>query len=487
MATMFKRPALVLLLLCLIIFIPAFALATENEDDFVSPTRPPGAPDYDSEHPEELVPEQIVARAYILIEPKTGNVLDSRNADMLLFPASTTKILTALIALQYGNLEDTLTVSANAVNIPEDASRVPFKENEVVTLKDALYGLMLRSGNEAAIAIAEYVDDGDVNAFVARMNQAAQMMGCTNTHFTNPHGYHDDAHYTTAEDLATMFIAALRNDTFREIIGTYSYALAGTKENPPRAITNSNIHLNLDPENYYRYVDSKGGKTGFTSAAGYVLVEVAERDGVELVCVAMYSGKYSRWMDTKWLFDYGFEQYTSITPEEIYAQNPITLQISGFSLDDRELMGELEVDIQAQDTTRAVRFIDENARIEQILSNYSDYTSIEWTSELRAPIAKGQKMGTITFFPPNEESVTYDLVASRSIDLRENAPPSLEEIEQRVAEDPSPFPPLSLDWILPPILWAGGGLFVVYQIYRFIRRRRKRAKRLPTPKKRTFN
>lgn len=482
---MIKRLAMVMAALCLALFIPVFAHATEGleEEEFVSPTRNPHAPEYSTDHPEELSDDQIVARAFILIERKTGNVLREQNADMILFPASTTKILTALIALQVSDMAEEVVVTPEAVALPEDASLVPFKAGEVVTMQDALYGLMLRSGNEAANAIAQHVS-GDIDTFVAQMNETAAMLGCTNTNFTNPHGYHNEWHQTTARDLATIMQAALNNDTFREIIRSPTYDLSATEMNPARKITNSNVHILVD-NNYY-YSSSIGGKTGFTSQAGYVLVEAAEKNGVELIAVAMYSGKYSRWPDTSRLFEYGFTQYTSTTPTEIYEKEPITLQLNGFATDDEDL-GRLKLAIRPVDTTREVRFIDTVDIIKEIEENYSGFTNIRWTTEPRAPVNQGQVMGIITFFPSgNEEPADYELYATRSVAARLDAPPTLEEIEQRVLDDPSPFPPFSWDWVLPPVLAVVGVGVGLWFLIRKLVKRRKKKKPIPKPKKRTF-
>lgn len=500
---MVKRTALACML-CLLLLLPVFALAADPDPSFDSPTRDPGAPSYDPSAPEALVDEQLVARSFILMERSTGEILMSRDPDVRMFPASTTKIMTALIALQQGDLERTLEATPTAMDIPSDSSVVPFKLGEQVPMIDVLYGMLLKSGNEAANMVAEAVS-GDIGSFVARMNEVAALLGCTNTHFVNAHGYHDDLHQTTARDLATMFDVALDNPTFREIVGTATYDLSQTQENPPRKISNSNIHLFAQingEDNYYYYDKSIGGKTGSTSQAGYVLVEAAEYNGVELICVVMYDNKYARWMDTKWLFDYGFTQYTSITPEEIYeytnadgeAVNQITVQIAGFDTEDQVMtdegmklgLGRLPLELKATENTRDYHFTGKKDEIQDLINNYSYYSIVSYNTELRAPIAAGQVMGTLTFYPRNEDPVEYQLVATRSIKERDNIPPTLEEIEQRVLDDPSPFPPFDWDWVLPPIIIGIVAALVLRVIIRAIIRKAKRQKQIPTPKKRTF-
>lgn len=492
---MIKRMLAAVTLCFLLLSHSALSLATaaETEATFVNPTRDPLAPSYDVAVPEELSAEQIVARSYVLTRRVPGEPLEvigsfNRNMDMLMYPASTTKILTALIALEYAesagiSLDDTITISENARNIPGDASSVPFAALEVVSIRDALYGLLLRSGNEAANALAEFVG-GDIETFVGMMNDAAAMIGCTHTFFTNPHGYHDPMHQSTAMDLARIMDAALENQTFREIIATQTYTLSATKANPARQITNINLHILPDNERYYEY--SIGGKTGFHSDAGYVLVEAAEKDGIQLIAVVMYSGEYSRWPDISRLFQYGFSQFRSVTAEEIYNANPLTIQISGFSLDDPDI-GALTLSLRARADTQTVRFIDTEAVVKEIMSDYSGYTNIEYTVDHRAAITQGQVMGTITFYARDgNASAVYDLIADRSIAKRASAPPTLEEIEQRVLEDPSPFPPFDWDWVLPPVAAAVTGVFVLRAGLRGLHRRLKRKKQIPKPKGRTY-
>nr|HML46527.1 D-alanyl-D-alanine carboxypeptidase family protein [Clostridia bacterium] len=249
-----------------------FAFA-EDEAAFVSPTRNPNAPEYNEKKPEDLQAEQLVADAFVLMEAESGDILFERNADKLMYPASTTKIMTALLALQFCDLNEEVNVNESAVDLPADASVVPFKKGEIVTMQDAIYGMMLRSGNDAANAIAEHIA-GSQQAFVDLMNSAAQMIGMTNTHYVNPHGYHDPEHYTTARDMALLTREALQYEAFRKIVGTQQYALSGTGANPSRMITNSNLLLDPNSTHYY-YPYAIGVKTGFHSQSGYTLVAAA--------------------------------------------------------------------------------------------------------------------------------------------------------------------------------------------------------------------
>lgn len=479
----------------LLLYSPMIAFAEDgNEEAFVSPTRPPDALKYDSTKPEELQDDQIVAHSFILMERTSGTILRERNADEQMYPASTTKIMTALLALKYGELTDQLTVSENAVNIPEGASSAHFKAGDVITLKEALYGLMLPSGNDAANAIAEYIS-GDINTFVGLMNEEAASLGMTHTYFANPNGLFDPLHQTTAYDLALLMNVAMDHPTFRQIIATPVFDMPATTQNINRTFYNTNLHIQPTTsdgqasDRYYK--PSLGGKTGFHSQAGYCLVEAAEKDGVQLIAVVLMSGRYSYWSDVSWLLQYGFTRFKSVTPEDMYQEHPIQLQINGFALDDRLSdgslgLGHLDLDIVPRDPDRIVRVTNLAPEVDAIVENFPSYINVNYTVELRAPITYGQVIGTLTFYPDGEPEAIYDLVATRSIAARSDAPPTLEEIEKRVLEDPSPFPPFGWDWVLPPILTLLMVLWILRALIRIAIKRHKSKKQIPKPKRRYY-
>lgn len=204
----------------------------------------------------------------------TGNVVYAKNIYEKLYPASTTKILTAYIALTYcDDLDAFVTVSENAVNQASDSSVCNLKAGDVIRLRDLLYGLMLRSGNDAAVAIAEYIS-GDVDSFAALMNQEAAALGATQSHFVNPNGLPDENHYTSVYDMYLLFAKAVENETFVDIISTKSYDVVYTNaegEAVERTWENTNQYLTgatRTPEGF----EVIGGKTGTTGDAGYCLV-----------------------------------------------------------------------------------------------------------------------------------------------------------------------------------------------------------------------
>ena len=204
----------------------------------------------------------------------TGSVVYAKNIYERLYPASTTKILTAYIALtQCDNLDAAVTVSANAVDQASDSSVCNLKEGDVVTMRDLLYGLMLRSGNDAAIAIAEYIA-GDVDSFAEIMNEEAAKVGATHSHFVNPNGLPDENHYTTVYDMYLIFAKAIENETFVDIISTKSYDVSyidALGETVEHTWENTNQYLTgaVEAPEGFQVI---GGKTGTTGEAGYCLV-----------------------------------------------------------------------------------------------------------------------------------------------------------------------------------------------------------------------
>lgn len=232
--------------------------------------------------------------AISLLDIQEGKVIHAEDIHEKLYPASTTKLMTAYLALKHGNLEDEVIVSANAQEIPIDSSRAGLRIGDKLLLKDLLYALMLPSGNDAAVAIAEHIA-GSVDEFVALMNEEAFRLGATNTHFVNPHGYQDENHYTTAYDLYLMFNACMVMPEFQTIISSPYYELQITQQNGTyrnERWTQSNWYINgyaNEPEG----MNSIGGKTGTTDEAGSCLITLFE-DEQKKPYLAIIMGAESR-------------------------------------------------------------------------------------------------------------------------------------------------------------------------------------------------
>lgn len=259
---------------------------------------------FDESAPLALSEDDLYAKACIVMEATTGNVLFAHEADTQLYPASTTKIMTLLLALERGGLDQEITIPACAADVPKDSSLVPVYEGEQMPFLDLLYGLIIRSGNDAANAVAELCA-GSVDAFVARMNARAYELGMTGTHFVNPHGYHDPDHYTTARDLATLTRQGLTDPTFCQIVTCLRYTLPATSKRGELMIENA--YEIFKPDSPFYIEGAAGVKSGYTSRAGFCYVGAAQRNGQTLIAVILDAPTRNRaWTDLKRLFAYGF-------------------------------------------------------------------------------------------------------------------------------------------------------------------------------------
>ncbi len=245
----------------------------------------------------------IQSEGAVVIDAATGFCLYGKNQNTRYYPASITKLMTALLVLENCQLGDTVTFSKTATeNLEAGAVSLKLTEGDTLTVEQCLYGLLLKSANEVANGLAEKVS-GSVSGFASLMNQKAAALGCTGTHFVNPNGLNDTNHYTTPYDMALIARAAFQNDTLRKIDTTLSYKFPATKNAGERTITMGHKMMYSTDSRYYPGII--GGKTGYTSKAGNTLVTGAERNGVRLIAVVMKS-KSTHYADTKALLDYGF-------------------------------------------------------------------------------------------------------------------------------------------------------------------------------------
>ena len=253
----------------------------------------------------ELSMPAVSAEAAILFDATHNTVLFEKNADEKLYPASITKLMTALLVLEKADLNDTVVFSKTAVtNLESGAVTLNLREGDRVSVRDCLYGLLLKSANEVANGLAEHVG-GSIQGFADLMNQRAAELGCTGTHFTNPSGLNDPDHYTTARDMAKIAGAAFKNETLQKISSSLSYEFPATKAAAARTITPG--HKMLYPSDSRYYEGMVGGKTGYTSLAGNTLVTCTEKDGVRLIAVVL-KARSTHYGDTKAMLDYGYKK-----------------------------------------------------------------------------------------------------------------------------------------------------------------------------------
>ncbi len=353
-------------------------------------------------------PHTVLAKSAMLIEMGSGQILLEQDADNQVYPASLTKIMTCLLTLEHGKLDDIITVSETALEgLSAAGSTAGIQAGEEISLKELLYCMMLSSANEACNIAAEYVA-GSVSAFVELMNERAAELGCTGTHFNNPHGLHDENHYTTARDLSLIAREALKNETFREITSTVTHEVPATNLSEARQLSTTN--LLITPGNRYYYEFAKGVKTGFTSQAGLCLISTANNGRMELlsvVCGADYvflengEQENQNFTETKRLFEYGFANfsYTKVLTT-LYPITQLKVNASAgpeYSLlaPDHEVKALLPADFDENDIIQNVTFLSPDG--------------------VEAPIEQGQVLGHVTVSYQGHTLGSSDLVAITDI------------------------------------------------------------------------
>ncbi len=275
------------------------------------------------------------AEAAILMDFNTDTILYSKNIHEQLYPASTTKMMTALLTIENTSMDEIVTFSHEAIhNVDSDSSRIGIDVGEQLTVEQCLYGLMLGSANEVAYALAEHVA-GSLDAFVDMMNERAAALGCNNTHFINANGLPNEDHYTCAYDLALIAKECYRNEAFANISGTRNYTIPATNIQSEERIMD-NHHLMVQGFRY-EYNGFIGGKTGYTKDARQTLVSCAERNGMRLICVIMKEESPDQFIDTQKLFDYGFDGFQILNVKA--NETRYTLDSSTFFKTDLDIMG----------------------------------------------------------------------------------------------------------------------------------------------------
>lgn len=346
----------------------------------------------------------VMSEGCVLIDANSGIVLYGKNMNDKFYPASITKVLTGLLAVEYGHFDDVITVSWDAVNsIPWDSSKMNLSEDEQLSFENVIYGLMLKSGNDSAMVIAETVA-GSVDNFVDMMNERAKEVGAQNTHFANPHGYHDENHYTTPYDMALITKEAVKNDDFNKIWSTQEREVLATNKSERRLMYHSDKMLHSEYTNYY-YENLKGGKTGYHADAGNTLVSYASMGKIDLICVVMKEASYGdAYADTKALFDYGFGLYkdTKIYSAENYSESvPVVQYYKERTIE----LGNVLVAPASDYSAVVPEFID----LSQVQPEYELVQSIE------APVAKGDVVGSVTLKYNGYTLGSLDITAQETV------------------------------------------------------------------------
>ena len=373
----------------------------------------------------EIPQPKIAAQGAVLMDAKTGRVLWDRNAEEPLAMASTTKIMTAIIALENGNLKDTVTVSKRAASAPE--VNMNLTVGEELTLEALLYALMLQSYNDSAVAIAEHIG-GDVEGFCRLMTEKARELGAKDTVFETPNGLDTGDHHSTAYDMALITQYALQNEKFMAIINTPNISVSSNKRSYD--LYNKNRLLT-------EYSGANGVKTGFTGKAGQCFVGAAVRNDMQLISVVLASGwgdagKEQKWIDTKRLLDYGFDNYKYV---EIVKEN--------------EICGTLNI---TRTKTPQVALTLEKGLMMPLNPNESAALRVQYTipDTVMAPVEKGQVMGQCTITIGKNTVASINLLAESSSprhDLQTSLKKVLRDWAQMGTNDEIPIESFDfLDW-----------------------------------------
>ena len=338
----------------------------------------------------------ISAASAILLDNKTGKVLYNKNENKKMYPASTTKILTAIIVIENCNLDTIATASYDAImSIPDGYSTANIQIGEQLTIEQLLELLLVHSANDAANVLAEFVG-GSTDSFVSIMNTKINEFGLTNSHFTNVYGLHDDNHYTTAHDLAFIMKYCLNNNTFRKIAGQASCAIPATNKYGTRSYNSTNELLVPNSTYYYKYLTT--GKTGFTSQAKECLVSSAYKNNLELIGVVL--GSTNRFADTRNIYEYAYSNYSikTIATEKDIATN---IKISNATAETENL------NLLISETVSVL--INNSQNISEI------QPEIILNDNIKAPIEEGSTLGKIKY---NVNGVTYstNIIAEHNVE-----------------------------------------------------------------------
>lgn len=304
----------------------------------------------------------ISAQSAIVMDVDSGTVLYAKNIHEMLYPASTTKIMTCLLAVENAAMNENVEFSYDAVfGVPRDGSNMGIDVGEILPMEDCLYGILVGSANEVAAAVGEHIG-GDTETFLQMMNDRAKELGCKNTNFMNANGLHDDNHYTTAYDLALIARAFFSNDYLANIANTPRVHFEPTATQPDDFYLNNKNKLVSGEIKYEYYL---GGKTGYTSDARQTLVSCAEKDGMRLVCVVMKEETPDQFNDTVTLFNYGFSNFKKVKVSEV--ETKYTVENSGFFATGQDVFG----------NSKSILQLDENACI--VIPATAEFTDVEST------------------------------------------------------------------------------------------------------------
>lgn len=414
--------------------------------------------EYDMNQPQNLDASHLFAESALLVDQDSGEVLFTKDSRVRMYPASTTKIMTLLLALESGiGLGDQVTIPAEAGDVPEGSSVVPVMPGDVMSFGDLLYGFMLSSGNDGANAVAVLVD-GSIGAFVEHMNRRAGEIGCEGTHYVNAHGYHNSEHYTTAQDLALLSLEAMKNPDFRKIVAAPRWTMniqRGGKAVQTEIISRNSL---LQSDEKYYYPDCTGIKTGHHNKAGWCFVGSAQRDGKRVICVVLKcEEEMSKWYDAARLFEYGFTRYAPVTLASLLEQCQDRLdpaRVENARADDPQggaLALELSDISGGEQTMQLVS--GSPLALSAALDRVAAGLRVTLSGPVQAPVNQGDALGGVVLELEGFEPVTATLTASRSVEAQPAATP-----EARPTQEAAPLSPEPTGQASHPARGRGSGL-----------------------------
>lgn len=411
----------------------------------------------------------IGAQSAILMEANTGTILYEKNIHEQLFPASTTKILTCLIAAENCEMNETVTFSKDAVfSIPRDSSNIGMDVGESITVEQCLYGILVGSANEAANAIAEHVS-GSMEAFIDLMNETAETLGCTNSHFLNANGLPDDNHYTSAYDLATIGREFFKNELLCKMSNTPTYYIPQSPTQPDDDLyIHSKNQLYSNGANAYEYL--VGSKTGYTDTARQTLVSCAEKNGMRLICVIFKEESPAQFTDTVALFNYGFDNFQTLNVAS--NETEYTIDNNNFFQTDSDVFGNSEPILSVNTSDYIV------LPITAVFSDADSSLSYEADSDLSVAridyTYHGVPVGSATVDFTLPEKASFDFESQTNLDTLTSS----EDVQNEDAQENVVF--LNVKKIIFWVLGISGFLILLFVIravinnYQFARRRKAR-------------
>jgi serine-type D-Ala-D-Ala carboxypeptidase (penicillin-binding protein 5/6) len=481
-------------------FLASPALASALPDTTAQPLSTASPRDWTKYAPNgDLVPDKIAADSAILIDATTGKVLFAKDEDAIRYPASTTKIMTCLLALE--NCKDIKNTKVTigtlpAADLAKDSDHVGFKKGEILTMEQLLYCLMVKSANDAADAIAINIA-GSIDKFVEMMNAKALELGMANTHYKDTNGLADDVeHCTTASDMAKLAVAAMKEPNFATIVNTAHYTLAATNMySKPRSFDSTN-YLIRDDQPTYSYVYAKGIKTGFTTMAGNALVASAKRGDVSLISVVLHDVKprtdgqkprVNLWVDSITMFEYGFKYYNTVDLLQLLGNESFSLNVKNANSSDP---GQGKISLLLKPRSAKAYITDREDLITNLKADPDSIVKSEVTyTKETAPIKRNEVVGTVTYSYNDAPILVCNLLAARDVEEMPTPAPSVSAVASASTVE-SLAPGTSPAAIKPETIKDGGFgsillwlgivallLVIVAVTIRFVNKRRRKSKR----------